>query len=56
MPKKASAKTDRGVRATQVVAKKEGSARDSQSVVAKKDGATKVKYVAGPANNVYSFG
>lgn len=56
MPKQARAKKDGGMRTNQVVTKRQVSVSDSQVVVAKKRAATKVKYVAGPANNVYSFG
>jgi len=56
MPKEARVTKDGGKRTTQVVAKKQISTSGNQSVAAKKSMVTRVKYVAGPANNVYSFG
>ena len=56
MPKEAKATKKRGKRITQVQTKKQASACSSQAAPANKSAVTKIKYVAGPANNVYSFG
>ena len=56
MPKEAKAVKDGGKRTTQVLTEKQASTCSNQSVTAKKSTVTRTKYVAGPANNVYSFG
>jgi len=56
MPKQERATKDGGKRTAQVLTKKQVSTCSNQAVAAKKSMVTRIKYVAGPANNVYSFG
>jgi len=56
MPKELRA-TKNGVRqTTQVLTKKQAATCSGHVVTVRKIMAAKIKYVAGPANNVYTFG